>query len=135
MPPSAALLAGQAFLANNALRTGVVTTASGLQYEVLEQGSGPKPSLKDSVVVHYRGSLIGGAEFDSSYLAGREPAEFPLKRVIKGWREALPLMAEGSRWRLFIPSHLAYGSRGSGLEIGPDEALIFEVHLLKVWKD
>ncbi len=125
---------GKAFLADNATKEGVITTASGLQYLVLTEGTGKSPTLKDTVVVHYRGTLINGSEFDSSY-ARREPAEFPLKRVIKGWKEGLQLMKEGSKHRLFLPSKLAYGTRGSGIDIAPNEALIFEVELLKVWED
>lgn len=133
--PSQAFLLGQAFLADNTKKPGVVTTASGLQYLVLREGTGKSPKKKDTVVVNYRGTLLNGVEFDSSYLAGREPAEFPLNRVIKGWTEGLQLMKEGAKFRFFIPSNLAYGSRGAGLDIGPDEALIFEVELLKVWED
>lgn len=125
---------GKAFLKENASKDGVVTTASGLQYLVLTEGSGKSPTLKDTVVVHYRGTLINGSEFDSSYTRG-EPAEFPLKRVIKGWKEGLQLMKEGAKYRLFLPSKLAYGTRGSGIDIAPNEALIFEVELLKVWED
>lgn len=117
------------------MKEGVITTASGLQYIVLTVGSGKSPRKKDTVVVNYRGTLLNGVEFDSSYLAGREPAEFPLNRVIKGWTEGLQLMNEGARYRFFIPPHLAYGSRGAGIDIGPDETLIFEVELLKVWDD
>lgn len=130
-----ALETGKAFLAGNAQKQGITTTASGLQYEVLREGSGPGPKLKDTVVVNYRGTLLSGVEFDSSYLAGREPAEFPLKRVIKGWQEGLQLMKEGAKFRFFIPSELAYGKRGVGIDIGPNETLIFEVELLKVWED
>jgi FKBP-type peptidyl-prolyl cis-trans isomerase FkpA len=133
--PSPALEIGKAFLADNALKPGVITTASGLQYLVLHEGTGKSPRKTDTVVVNYRGTLLNGVEFDSSYLAGREPAEFPLKRVIKGWIEGLQLMKEGAKYRFFIPSSLAYGSRGAGLDIGPDETLIFEVELLKVWED
>lgn len=133
--PSPALLAEQAFLAENAAKPGVITTASGLQYLVLREGEGKSPTKKDTVVVNYRGTLLNGVEFDSSYLAGREPAEFPVKRVIKGWIEGLQLMKEGAKFKFFIPSELAYGKRGAGLDIGPDEALIFEVELLKVWED
>ncbi|MBV6500782.1 MAG: putative FKBP-type peptidyl-prolyl cis-trans isomerase FkpA [Prosthecobacter sp.] len=133
--PSQALLTGQAFLAENAQKPGVITTSSGLQYLVLREGDGKSPKKKDTVVVNYRGTLLNGVEFDSSYLAGREPAEFPLNRVIKGWTEGLQLMKEGARYRFFIPPGLAYGSRGAGLDIGPDETLIFEVELLKVWED
>jgi len=132
---SSALETGKAFLAENALKPGVITTASGLQYEILRAGTGPSPKLKDTVVVNYRGKLLNGVEFDSSYLAGREPAEFPLKRVIKGWKEGLQLMQEGAHFRFFIPSELAYGKRGAGIDIGPNETLIFEVELLKVWED
>ena len=114
---------------------GVTTTASGLQYLILTPGTGKRPKATDTVVVNYRGTLINGVEFDSSYLAGREPAEFPLNRVIKGWTEGLQTMQEGGKTRFFIPSHLAYGKRGAGLDIGPDETLIFEVELLKVWED
>lgn len=130
-----ALEAGRAFLAENALKPGIITTASGLQYEVLTPGTGKSPKLKDTVVVNYRGTLLNGVEFDSSYLAGREPAEFPLKRVIKGWKEGVQLMQEGAKFRFFIPSELAYGKRGSGIDIGANETLIFEVELLKVWED
>lgn len=133
--PSQALLTGQAFLTENAQKPGVITTPSGLQYLVLREGAGKKPGKKDTVVVNYRGTLLNGVEFDSSYLAGREPAEFPLKRVIKGWTEGLQLMKEGAKYRFFIPPSLAYGSRGAGLDIGPDETLIFEVELLNVWED
>lgn len=130
-----ALETGKAFLHENASKPGITTTASGLQYEVLREGTGPSPKLKDTVVVNYRGTLLNGVEFDSSYLAGREPAEFPLKRVIKGWQEGVQLMKEGAKFRFFIPSELAYGKRGSGIDIGPNETLIFEVELLKVWED
>lgn len=131
---SPALELGKKFLANNATQPGVMTTASGLQYLVLKEGAGKSPRLKDAVVVHYRGTLISGVEFDSTYRQN-EPAEFPLKRVIKGWKEGLQLMKEGAHYRFFLPAKLAYGSRGSGIDIGPDEALIFEVELIKVWED
>jgi FKBP-type peptidyl-prolyl cis-trans isomerase len=133
--PSPALEIGKAFLAENATKEGVITTKSGLQYITLTEGNGKSPKKTDTVVVNYRGTLINGVEFDSSYLAGREPAEFPLNRVIKGWTEGLQLMKEGAKFRFFIPSHLAYGSRGAGIDIGADETLIFEVELLKVWED
>ena len=133
--PSPALEIGKAFLAENAQKEGVITTKSGLQYLVLTEGKGKSPRKTDTVVVNYRGTLINGVEFDSSYLAGREPAEFPLNRVIKGWTEGLQLMKEGAKFRFFIPSQLAYGSRGAGIDIGADETLIFEVELLKVWED
>ena len=132
---SSALEEGLAFLKENATKDGVITTASGLQYKVLRPGEGTPPKAKDTVVVNYRGTLINGVEFDSSYLAGREPAEFPLKRVIKGWTEGLQLMQPGAKFQFFIPSQLAYGKRGSGIDIRPDETLIFEVELLKVWED
>ncbi|GAA5147165.1 FKBP-type peptidyl-prolyl cis-trans isomerase [Prosthecobacter algae] len=125
---------GKAFLAKNATQPGVITTASGLQYLVLQEGTGKSPTLKDTVVVHYRGTLINGAEFDSSYRRD-EPAEFPLKRVIKGWKEGVQLMKEGAKFRFFVPPKLGYGSKGSGIEIAPNETLIFEVELLKVWED
>ncbi len=130
-----ALESGKAFLASNATQPGVVTTASGLQYLVLTEGAGTCPKATDTVVVNYRGTLLNGSEFDSSYGAGREPAEFPLNRVIKGWTEGLQLMKPGAKFRFFIPSTLAYGTRGAGADIGPDETLIFEVELLKVWED
>lgn len=125
---------GRAFLAENARKDGVVTTPSGLQYRVIQSGEGKRPTLKNSVVVHYRGTSIGGVEFDSSYRCD-EPAEFPLSRVIKGWKEGLQLMQEGAKFQFFIPSKLAYGKRGAGIEISPDETLIFEVELIKVWDD
>ena len=122
---------GQAFLAANKSKVGVVTTASGLQYKVLTQGTGPKPTADDSVVCNYKGTLINGTEFDSSYKRG-EPATFPVGQVIKGWTEALQLMQVGSKYQLFIPSELAYGERGAGAEIGPNATLIFEVELLSI---
>ncbi len=123
---------GQEFLADNAKKEGVKKLPDGLQYKVLKEGAGKKPSATDTVVVHYRGTLIDGTEFDSSYKRG-QPAEFPVNRVIKGWTEALQLMTEGSKWMLYIPSTLAYGERGTpGGPIGPNETLIFEVELLKL---
>ncbi|MHA3773950.1 FKBP-type peptidyl-prolyl cis-trans isomerase [Verrucomicrobiota bacterium sgz303538] len=122
---------GEKFLKENAAKEGVKTLPSGLQYKVLKQGEGKSPKATDTVSVHYKGTLIDGKEFDSSYKRG-EPAEFPVNRVIKGWTEALQLMKEGDKWMLYIPSNLAYGSRGAGRDIGPDETLIFEVELLKV---
>ena len=130
-----ALETGKAFLADNTTKPGVITTATGLQYLVLTEGSGKSPKAADTVVVNYRGTLLSGVEFDSSYQAGREPAEFPLNRVIKGWTEGLQTMKEGGKTRFFIPSNLAYGTRGAGMDIGPNETLIFEVELLKVWED
>jgi FKBP-type peptidyl-prolyl cis-trans isomerase len=122
---------GQMFLEENKTKKGVITTASGLQYMVLTAGTGTKPKATDMVCVHYRGTLINGTEFDSSYKRG-EPATFPLNRVIPGWTEALQLMPVGSKYRLFIPSNLAYGERGSGKLIGPNSTLIFEVELLEI---
>ncbi|RTQ45982.1 FKBP-type peptidyl-prolyl cis-trans isomerase [Hymenobacter gummosus] len=123
--------AGEAFLAENGKKPGVTTLPSGLQYEVLTEGSGPKPGPRSSVTTHYHGTLINGKVFDSSYQRG-EPATFGVNQVIAGWTEALQLMPEGSKWRLYIPSNLAYGSRGAGGAIGPDSALVFDVELLKV---
>jgi FKBP-type peptidyl-prolyl cis-trans isomerase FklB len=122
---------GTAFLAANKSKDGVVTLASGLQYKILTQGTGPKPTASDSVVCNYRGTLINGTEFDSSYKRG-EPATFPVSGVIKGWTEALQLMPVGSKWQLFVPSDLAYGERSPAPEIGPDSTLIFEVELLSI---
>jgi FKBP-type peptidyl-prolyl cis-trans isomerase len=123
--------AGEAFLAENAKREGVVRLPSGLQYKVLKEGNGPKPTDGDSVVVNYRGTLVDGTEFDSSYRTGR-PATFAVKDVIPGWREALKLMAVGSKYQLFIPPALAYGTQGSGNRIGPDTTLVFEVELIAI---
>jgi FKBP-type peptidyl-prolyl cis-trans isomerase FklB len=122
---------GEDFLAVNKGKDGVITLPSGLQYKILKEGSGPKPSAGDSVVCNYRGTLINGAEFDSSYKRG-EPATFPVSGVIKGWTEALQLMPVGSKWQLFVPSDLAYGQRGAGADIGPNATLIFEVELLSI---
>ena len=122
---------GEAFLAQNAQKAGVTTLPSGLQYEVITQGSGAKPTLKSSVTTHYHGTLINGTVFDSSYQRG-QPATFPVNGVIAGWTEALQLMSEGSKYRLYIPSDLAYGKRGAGRDIPGDTALIFDVELLKV---
>ncbi|WP_375416182.1 FKBP-type peptidyl-prolyl cis-trans isomerase [uncultured Hymenobacter sp.] len=123
--------AGEAFLTQNAQKDGVKTLPSGLQYEILTEGTGRHPSLQSSVTTHYHGTLIDGTVFDSSYQRG-QPATFPVNGVIAGWTEALQLMGEGAKWRLYIPSDLAYGKRGAGRDIGPDSALIFDVELLKV---
>lgn len=123
--------AGEKFLADNKQKSEIKTTASGLQYQVLTDGNGKAPSATDNVTVHYRGTTIDGSEFDSSYSRGA-PASFPLNRVIAGWTEGLQLMKEGSKYRLFIPSQLAYGERGAGRQIGPNSALIFDVELIKV---
>ncbi len=122
---------GEAFLAENKTKPGITTLPSGLQYEVLTEGTGAKPTLRSSVTTHYHGTLINGTVFDSSYQRG-QPATFPVNGVIAGWTEALQLMPEGSKYRLYIPSDLAYGKRGAGRDIGPDSALIFDVELLKV---
>jgi FKBP-type peptidyl-prolyl cis-trans isomerase len=122
---------GDAFLAGNKGKDGVVTLPSGLQYKILKAGTGAKPVASDSVVCNYRGTLINGTEFDSSYKRG-QPATFPVGGVIKGWTEALQLMPVGSKWQLFVPSDLAYGERGPSPEIGPDSTLIFEVELLSI---
>ncbi|HYG75749.1 MAG TPA: FKBP-type peptidyl-prolyl cis-trans isomerase [Planctomycetota bacterium] len=122
---------GEKFLAENAKKPGVVTRPSGLQYKVLKEGTGASPKKTDVVTTHYRGTLINGKEFDSSY-ARREPASFGVNQVIAGWTEALQLMKVGSKWELYIPSNLAYGPRGAGGVIGPDETLIFEVELLSI---
>ncbi|WP_297092611.1 FKBP-type peptidyl-prolyl cis-trans isomerase [uncultured Draconibacterium sp.] len=122
---------GNQFLEENKAREGVVTTESGLQYEVLTEGTGEKPGATDKVRVHYHGTLIDGTVFDSSVDRG-EPAVFGVNQVISGWTEALQLMPVGSKWKVFIPSELAYGPRGAGGDIGPNSALIFEVELLEI---
>lgn len=123
--------AGEAFLAENKTKEGVKTLPSGLQYQVLQEGTGKSPSAADTVTTHYHGTLIDGTVFDSSY-SRNEPATFPVNGVIAGWTEALQLMKEGAKWRLFIPSNLAYGSQGAGDAIGPNSTLIFDVELLRV---
>ena len=126
------LKAGEDFLAANKTKPGVVTLPSGLQYKILKEGTGPKPSAADSVVCNYRGTLLDNTEFDSSYKRG-QPATFGVGQVIKGWTEALQLMPVGSKWQLFIPPDLAYGPRGGpGGSIGPNATLIFEVELLSI---
>ncbi|MCI5707257.1 MAG: FKBP-type peptidyl-prolyl cis-trans isomerase [Odoribacter sp.] len=123
--------AGEKFLAKNKTREGVVTLESGLQYKILNEGSGAKPTANDTVKCHYEGRLINGQVFDSSIRRG-EPAEFPVGGVIAGWVEALQLMPVGSKWQLYIPSELAYGQHGAGAAIGPNETLIFDVELLEI---
>jgi FKBP-type peptidyl-prolyl cis-trans isomerase FklB len=123
--------AGEAFLADNKKAPGVVTLPSGLQYKILKPGEGKKPTLDDTVICQYRGTLIDGKEFDSSY-KHNAPATFPVKGVIKGWTEALQLMPVGSKWQLFIPPDLAYGEHGAGADIGPNSTLIFEVELVSI---
>jgi FKBP-type peptidyl-prolyl cis-trans isomerase len=130
---AAAKDAGEKFLAENGKREGVKTTASGLQYEVMAEGSGAVPKATDKVTVHYKGTLIDGTEFDSSYSRG-QPVTFPLGNVIPGWTEGLQLVKAGGKARLFIPSSLAYGERGAGAKIGPNEALVFEVELIAIEK-
>ena len=122
---------GQKFLEENGQREGVITLPSGLQYEVLQEGAGPKPDGNSRVTVHYEGRLIDGKVFDSSYKRN-SPATFGVRQVISGWTEALQLMPEGSKWRLFIPSELGYGARGAGGSIPPNAALIFDVELLSI---
>ncbi len=120
---------GMAFLAENKKRAGVVELESGLQYEIITEGNGPKPKATDTVTCHYHGTLIDGTVFDSSVQRG-QPASFPLNMVISGWTEALQLMPTGSKWKLYLPPHLAYGDRQAGAHIKPNSTLIFEVELL-----
>ena len=122
---------GEAFLAENKDKEGVQTLPSGLQYMVLQEGNGASPTRSDNVTTHYHGTLIDGTVFDSSYDRG-QPATFPVSGVISGWTQALQMMKEGAKWRLFIPSNLAYGAQGAGADIGPNSTLIFDVELLKV---
>jgi FKBP-type peptidyl-prolyl cis-trans isomerase FklB len=122
---------GASFLAENAKKEGVITLASGLQYEIITEGTGQKPTETSKVTTHYHGTLIDGTVFDSS-VQRNQPATFGVNQVIKGWTEALQLMGEGSKWRLFIPYNLAYGDQGAGGDIGPFSTLIFEVELLKI---
>ena len=124
---------GENFLAENAKKSGVTTLESGLQYEILKEGNGTKPGLEDKVSCHYHGTLINGSVFDSSVERG-QPASFPVNGVIKGWTEALQLMPAGSKWKLYVPSALAYGERGAGRDIGPNSTLIFDVELLEILK-
>jgi FKBP-type peptidyl-prolyl cis-trans isomerase FklB len=122
---------GDDFLAANKTKEGIVTLPSGLQYKILQEGTGPKPTAADTVTVNYRGSLLNGTEFDSSFKRG-QPASFSVGQIIKGWTEALELMPVGSKWQLFIPPDLAYGLRGAGPSIGPNSTLVFEVELLSI---
>lgn len=123
--------AGQAYMAANKEKKGVTQLESGLQYKVIKKGEGTKPKVDDTVEVHYRGSLISGEEFDSSYARG-ETATFALNGVIPGWQEALQLMPEGAKWQVIIPPTLAYGAEGAGDRIGPNETLVFEIELISV---
>lgn len=122
---------GEAFLAENAKKDGIQVTDSGLQYEIITEGTGDIPTAASTVRTHYRGTLIDGTEFDSSYNRG-QPAEFPVGGVIAGWTEALKLMPVGSKWKLYIPYQLAYGERGAGGSIGPYQALVFDIELLAI---
>ena len=125
------LKAGEAFLADNAAKEGVTTLPSGLQYKVISSGEGKSPQASDQVTVNYRGTLIDGTEFDSSYSRGK-PATFGVGQVIPGWTEALQLMKEGDKWEIYLPAKLAYGESGAGSKIGPNSALVFEVELISV---
>ena len=125
------LTEGKAFLEKNKTRKGVTTLPSGLQYEVMRQGKGAKPTLTDTVMTNYKGTLISGQEFDSSYKRGK-PTTFPVNGVIKGWTEALQLMKTGAKWKLYVPSDLAYGPRSTGPTIGPNSTLIFEIELVEI---
>jgi FKBP-type peptidyl-prolyl cis-trans isomerase FklB len=122
---------GEAFMTANKKKEGVKALASGLQYKVIKSGTGKKPKITDSVTTHYRGTLVDGTEFDSSYKRG-QPVTFPVSGVIAGWTEALQLMEEGAKWQLFVPPNLAYGERGAGGVIGPNATLIFEIELITV---
>jgi FKBP-type peptidyl-prolyl cis-trans isomerase FklB len=122
---------GQAFLAANKTKQGVVTRPSGLQYLVVKEGSGKSPAATDTVEVNYRGTLIDGTEFDSSYSRG-QTVSFPVNQVIQGWQEVLPLMKTGAQWKVYIPSNLAYGERGAGANIGPNETLVFDIELISI---
>ncbi|MEO6182687.1 MAG: FKBP-type peptidyl-prolyl cis-trans isomerase [Verrucomicrobiota bacterium] len=124
---------GDTFLAENIKKDGVKTLPSGLQYKVIKEGTGPIPKSEDKVTTHYRGTLIDGTEFDSSY-SRNEPSSFGVQQVIKGWQEALQLMKVGSKWQLFVPSNLAYGENGSGKQIGPNATLIFDIELISIDK-
>lgn len=124
---------GDAFLAENKKKRGVITTNSGLQYEIIKQGTGAKPGKSDVVTTHYKGELLDGTEFDSSHKRG-QPATFPVDGVIPGWTEALQLMPVGSKWKLFVPAELGYGAQGAGPAIGPNATLVFEVELLGIGK-
>jgi FKBP-type peptidyl-prolyl cis-trans isomerase FklB len=123
--------AGTAFLAANKKKKGVITRKSGLQYKVISMGKGKQPAADSSITAHYKGTLVNGKEFDSSYRRN-QPATFNVGQVIPGWKEVLPLMHEGDKWQVFIPAELAYGERGSGNAIGPNEALVFDIELIKV---
>ncbi len=127
------LKVGEAYLEANKKKSGIKTTSSGLQYQIIKKGNGKKPTANDNVTVHYRGTLISGKEFDSSY-SRNQPATFPVGGVVQGWQEALPMMKEGAKWKIFVPANLAYGMRGAPPNIGPNETLIFEIELLSIGK-
>jgi FKBP-type peptidyl-prolyl cis-trans isomerase FklB len=127
------LEAGKKFLADNAKKQGIATLPGGVQYKVLRAAEGAKPSLQDTVVVHYKGTLIDGKEFDSSYGRG-EPATIPLKNVIKGWQDAVTAMPVGSKWEIYVPAQLGYGEQGAGRDIEPNSTLVFEIELLEIRK-
>jgi FKBP-type peptidyl-prolyl cis-trans isomerase FklB len=124
---------GDAFLAANKTKPGITVLPSGLQYKIITEGKGDSPKPTSKIKAHYRGTLIDGTEFDSSYKRGT-PADFDLDKIIAGWREALPLMKEGAKWQIFVPSNLAYGDRGQGPVIGPNSVLIFEIELISIVK-
>lgn len=119
------------YMEENAKKEGVVTTESGLQYEIIKQGDGASPTAEDKVIAHYKGTLLDGTVFDSSYDRG-EPATFPVNGVIQGWQEVLPMMKEGAKWHVVIPANLAYGPRGAGQLIGPNETLVFDIELIAI---
>ena len=127
------LEAGKKFLSDNAKKEGVATLPGGVQYKVLRAADGAKPGVQDTVVVHYKGTLIDGKEFDSSYRRG-EPATIPLKNVIKGWQDAVTAMPVGSKWEIYVPAQLGYGEQGAGRDIGPNSTLVFEIELLEIKK-
>jgi FKBP-type peptidyl-prolyl cis-trans isomerase FklB len=129
----AAKLAGEKYLAENGAKEGVITLPSGIQYKVLTEGSGEKPTLESTVVAHYKGTLVDGTVFDSSYDRG-SPATFALSRVVKGWQEVLPMMAVGSKWQVVIPPELAYGENGAPPKIGGNETLLFDIELIEIKK-
>ncbi len=122
---------GETYLEENKKQKGVIVLDNGIQYKILKEGTGKKPKKSDTVIAHYKGTLLNGTVFDSSY-ARNQPLTFGLNRVIRGWQEIIPMMPVGSKWEVFIPSHLAYGSQGAGRTIGPDETLIFEIELVGV---
>jgi len=125
--------AGEEYLAKNKKNKGIIELPNGLQYKIITAGKGDKPKATDTIIAHYKGALIDGKEFDSSYSRG-QPATFAVNQVIKGWQEIIPMMPTGSKWQVFIPSDLAYGVRGAGANIGPNETLVFDIELLEIKK-